>query len=146
MAGAIRGQVQALTDDAVAQSQDLPPADEVMTPDVLFAGLRPHVTAEAPSSAVIRRRRLFLAAIRRPELAAAAAVIRFSYGGTLRDSLSRTFALSDEALLPNASVLARLLAAIWFACAGDDDPAGSRLALFDRIASGVRARLTPLET
>ena len=144
VAGAIRGQVQAMTDDAVVQSQVAPPTDDILTPDILFSSLRPHVTAETPSSAVIRRRRLFLAAVRRPDLAAAGAVIRFSYGGTLRDSLGRTFALPGDALLANASVLARLLAAIWFACAGDDDPAASRSALFDWIATGVRTRLTPL--
>lgn len=144
VAGAIRGQVQVVTEEAIAQSKAPPLTDAFSTPDVLFAALRVHVTADAPSSAVVRRRRLFLAALRRPELAAAGAVIRFSYGGTLRDSLGRTFALSEADLLGNARVLARLLASIWFACAGDDDPAASRTILFDRIEANVRASLTPL--
>lgn len=137
VAGAIRGQVQAMTEEAAPQAA----INEIATPDALFAALRFHVTADAPSSAVVRRRRLFLAALRRPELAAAGAVIRFSYGGTLRDSLGRTFALSDADLLGNASVLARLLASIWFACAGDDDPVASRTILFDRIEARARASL-----
>ncbi len=139
VAGAIRGQVQAMTEEAAPQAA----INEIATPDALFAALRFHVTADAPSSAVVRRRRLFLAALRRPELAAAGAVIRFSYGGTLRDSLGRTFALSDADLLGNASVLARLLASIWFACAGDDDPVSSRTILFDRIEANVRTCLRP---
>ena len=139
VAGAIRGQVQAMTEEAAPQAA----INEIATPDALFAALRFHVTADAPSSAVVRRRRLFLAALRRPELAAAGAVIRFSYGGTLRDSLGRTFALSDADLLGNASVLARLLASIWFACAGDDDPVSSRTILFDRIEANVRTSLRP---
>lgn len=143
VAGAIRGQVQVMTEEAIAQSKPPLPTDAVSTPDILFGALRVHVTADAPSSAVVRRRRLFLAALRRPELAAAGAVIRFSYGGTLRDSLGRTFALSEADLLGNASVLARLSASIWFACAGDDDPSASRTILFDRIEASVRTSLTP---
>lgn len=143
VAGAIRGQVQAMTDEAAAQADAPPSIEAILAPEAWIAALRPHVTSELPSPPVIRRRRLFLASIRRQELAAAGAVIRFSYGGTLRDSMGRVFALSADDLPLHASVLARLLSAIWFACAGDEDPAAGRAALFERIAAGVLGRLSP---
>jgi len=134
VAGAIRGQVQAMTD--APESGAPPPVDELLTVESLFEALRLHVTAALPSPPVIRRRRLFLAAVRRRELAGAGAVIRFAYGGTLRDSLGRVLGLDGPELVTQASVLARLMAAVWFACAGDDDPGASRQALFDRIEVG----------
>ncbi|HJV43589.1 TetR/AcrR family transcriptional regulator [Caulobacter sp.] len=136
VAGAIRGQVQAMTDEAGSGAP--PPVDDLVTIEGLFEALRLHVTAELPSPPVIRRRRLFLAAVRRPELAGAGAVIRFAYGGTLRDSLGRVFGLDGPELVMQASVLARVMAAIWFACAGDEDPGASRQALFDRITARFR--------
>lgn len=139
VAGAIRGQVQAMTEEAESQSGAPPAVDTILGVDELFQALRQHVTAPAPSPAVIRRRRLFLAAIRREDLKAAGAVIRFSYGGTLRDSLARIFGLSGPDLVLQASVTARLLAGVWFACAGDEDPAAARSALFDRIETQLRA-------
>lgn len=142
VAGAIRGQVQAMTEETIEQSNGRPPIDDQLTADILVAALRQHVTADAPSPAVIRRRRLFLAAVRREELALAGAVIRFSYGGTLRDSLGRIYGFSGDELVLQASVLARLLAAIWFACAGDDDPAAARQALFERIETPLRTWAT----
>lgn len=144
VAGAIRGQVQTMTDDTLAQTNVPPPFDDILTTEILFEALRQHVTAELPSPAVIRRRRLFLAAVRRQEMALAGAVIRFSYGGTLRDSLGRIFGFSGAELVLQASVLARLLAAVWFACAGDEDPAAARSALFERIEASVLTRLKPL--
>lgn len=141
VAGAIRGQVQTMTDEAVGQADAPPPTDDILTVEGLVEALRLHVTAEAPSPAVIRRRRLFLAAIRREELAAAGAVIRFSYGGTLRDSLGRVFGLSGEDLVLHASVLARVLAALWFACAGDEDPGAARSAMFEAILERFRTRM-----
>lgn len=142
VAGAIRGQVQALADDAVAQGETPPPLEDLLTIERFFEVVRQHVTAQEPSSAVLRRRRLFLAAIRREELAAAGAVIRYSYGGTTRDALHRTLALSESETVLHASVLARLVSAIWFVCAGDEDPAAARAALFDRIETRFLARVT----
>jgi len=143
VAGAIRGQVQTMTDEANAQADAPLPLEEILEPAPWFEALRPHVASPSPSPAVLRRRRLFLAAVRRRELATAGAVIRFSYGGTLRESMGRVFELSTEELPLHASVLARLLSGIWFACAGDEDPAAARAALFDRIAAGALSRLTP---
>lgn len=133
VAGAIRGQVQTMTEEAADRNDGPPSVEDILTPEALFAALRLHVTAESPSPAVIRRRRLFLATVRRRELAPAGGVIRFSYGGTLRDSLGRVFGLSGDNLVLHASVLARLLAAVWFSCAGDENPHAARLALFERI-------------
>lgn len=137
VAGAIRGQIQAMTDEAGSGAP--PPVDDLVTIDGLFEALRLHVTADLPSPPVLRRRRLFLAAVRRRELAGAGAVIRFAYGGTLRDSLGRVFGLDGPELVTQASVLARVMAAVWFACAGDEDPGASRQALFDRIEAKFRA-------
>lgn len=140
VAGAIRGQVQAMTDEAMARPGSPQPIDQDLTAAELFTALSQHVTAEISSPAVNRRRRLFLAAVRRPELALAGAVIRFSYGGTLRDSLGRVFGLTGETLVLEATVLARLLAAVWLAGTGDDDPAQARLTLFKRIEARFLAR------
>lgn len=133
VAGAIRGQVQTMTEEAADRNDAPPSVEDILSPEALFAALRLHVTAEAPSPAVIRRRRLFLATVRRRELAAAGGVIRFSYGGTLRDSLGRVFGLSGDDLVLHASVLARLLAAVWFSCAGEENPQAARLALFAQV-------------
>lgn len=141
VAGAIRGQVQAMTDEAAARTDAPPSVDVIMTAEALFEALRLHVTNAQPSPAIIRRRRLFLAAVRRRELAASGAVIRFAHGGTLRDSLGRVFDISGPALALHAGVLARVLAGVWLACAGDDDPAAARRALFERIDAGFRANV-----
>jgi AcrR family transcriptional regulator len=142
VAGVIRGQVQVLTEEAMASAP--PPIDEILTPERLFEALRFHSAGERPASPVIRRRRLFLASARRRELAAAGAVIRYSHGGTVRDSLSRIFKLSEGDARLYSGVLSRLLSAIWFASAGDEDPRATRHALMDRIEATLMARLTRL--
>lgn len=143
VAGAIRGQVQLMTEQVRAQSNPPPSVDEIQTVEQYFEALRHHVASGAPPSPVLRRRRLFLAAVRREDLAASGAVIRFSQGGTTRDTLERIFSLPESDLVLHASVVSRLLSAIWFACAGDAEPARARTAVFDRIETRLRARLTP---
>jgi AcrR family transcriptional regulator len=134
VAGAIRGQVQTMTHEVVAQGGvALPEPDELLTLERLFEAIRFHALADWPSSPVLRRRRLFLAAIRRSDMAGAGAVIRYSQGGTVRDSLGRLFALSHDTLVLNSGVLSRLLSAVWFACAADEVPERSRLAVVDHI-------------
>ena len=140
VAGVIRGQVQVLTEEAVANAP--PTIDEILTPERLFEALRFHSAGDRPARPAIRRRRLFLAAVRRRELGAAGAVIRYSHGGTVRDSLSRVFKLSEGDARLYSGVLSRLLAAIWFACVGDEDPRVTRHALIDRIEAALMARLT----
>lgn len=138
VAGAIRGQVQAMADEASAEGDAPPFIDEIASADRLFETFSFHAVAERPSSPVLRRRRLFLAAVRRTDLAAAGAVIRYSHGGTTRDALARLFVVADEMLPLHASVLSRLLSAIWFACAADDQPRASRAQLMAEIEAGFR--------
>jgi AcrR family transcriptional regulator len=145
VAGAIRGQVQVLTQETIAQGGFVTPQeDDNLTVERLFEAMRFHSIAERPASPVLRRRRLFLAAIRRPDLAGAGAVIRYSHGGTVRDSLDRLFVLAPNDLVLNSGVLSRLLSAIWFACAADDAPLRSREALMDRIEARFLGGLTPV--
>lgn len=135
--GAIRGQVQMLTD--AAEEAD-GPTPEPPTIDQLFQGIARHVVDDPPASPL--RRRLFLAAVRRPELAGAGAIIRFSHGGTTRDPLVQ-FGLSGGPLALHSGLISRFASALWFACSGDDAPKASRERLFnaivDRCAPALRA-------
>lgn len=133
VAGAIRGQVQALTQDAVARGGPALPDDELRTVEQLFEAIRFHALADRPASPILRRRRLFLAAIRRTDLAGAGAVIRYSHGGTVRDSLGKLLPLPQGAIVLHSAVLSRLLSAIWFACVADAAPERSREALVDAV-------------
>lgn len=144
VAGAIRGQVAALQEGAVVVDGAPPSIDQLETAESLFEGTRFHVVSDQRISPMLRRRRLFLAAVRRPELAGAGAVIRFSLGGTVRDALSRIFVIPPETLPLRSGLLSRLLSAVWFACAADDDPRASREVLVDaiqgRFAEGLEKR------
>ncbi len=144
VAGAIRGQVQVLTQETAAKGNFVnPQEDESLTVERLFEAIRFHSTADGPSSPVLRRRRLFLAAIRRADLAGAGAVIRYSHGGTVRNSLDRLFTLPPDELVVHSAVLSRLLSAIWFACAADEAPRRSREALMDQIQARFLRGLKP---
>ncbi|MGH1559047.1 TetR/AcrR family transcriptional regulator [Caulobacter segnis] len=139
VAGAIRGQVQAMTDEAAAQADAPSSIEAILTPDAWIAALRPHVISELPSS---------------PLSAADASSWRRSATGIgwppASSSDFRTAAHCVTAWAgcsrpgrrsaAYASVLARLLSAIWFACAGDEDPVAGRAALFERVAAGVLGR------
>jgi AcrR family transcriptional regulator len=143
VAGAIRGQVQVLTQETIAHGNFITPQeDDNLTVERLFEAIRFHSIADRPASPVLRRRRLFLAAIRRPDLAGAGAVIRYSHGGTVRDSLARLFVLTPTELVLHSGLLSRLLSAIWFACAADDAPLRTREALMDRIEARLVGGLT----
>jgi AcrR family transcriptional regulator len=126
--GAIRGQVQMLT-DAATQVDGPPP--EVMTVERMFQGIARHVVDDPPASPL--RRRLFLAAVRRPELAEAGAIIRFSHGGTARDMLGQ-FGLSGGPLALHSGLISRFASALWFACSGDENPKASRERVFNALA------------
>lgn len=136
--GAIRGQVAAMEAEAVEAAETAPHIDEVLTLERLREVLTFHARAERPASPVLRRRRLFLAALRRADLAGAGAVIRYSHGGTLRDSLGRVTGRSAEEVVLAAGVASRLLSAIWFACRADNDPAAGREALADWVLARLR--------
>lgn len=136
VAGAIRGQVAEI--QAEAEARPDAPRNDVLTIPRLFEGTRDHATAADLSGPIVRRRHLFLAALRRPELAGAAAVIRFSLGGTVRDPLRQLFVIPPEAMPLRAGLLSRLLSAIWFAGSADDDPRAAR----ERLADAIQDRFT----
>jgi len=133
--GAIRGQVQMLTDAATAADGPVP---EPVTVERFFLGIARHVVDDPPASPL--RRRLFLAAVRRPELAGAGAIIRFSHGGTARDMLAQ-FGLSGGPLALYSGMISRLASALWFACSGDEDPRASRGRVFNALAERGKAAL-----
>lgn len=137
VAGAIRGQVITMTEEAARQAgaATSPSVDDVLTAEALFEAMRFHATADPPSPAGLGRRRLFLATLRRPDLARAGAAIRFSYGGTLRDPLGRVLPIPADAVALEAGLLSRLASTLAHACAADPDPAASRDALFGEIVS-----------
>jgi len=136
VAGAIRGQVIAMTQEAAAEGgASPPPVEEILTAGQLFDAIHFHAIAERPASPALRRRRLFLAAVRRPGLASAGAVIRFSHGGTLRNALERLYRIPAGMLSLNAGVPSRLLAATWFACSADPSPRDSRELLVAEIGA-----------
>jgi len=133
--GAIRGQVQMLTDAATAAGGPMP---EPITVERFFQGIARHVIDDPPASPL--RRRLFLAAVRRPELAGAGAIIRFSHGGTARDILAQ-FGLSGGPLALHSELISRLASALWLACSGDEDPRASRERVFSALAERGKAAL-----
>ncbi|MDR3510605.1 MAG: TetR family transcriptional regulator [Caulobacteraceae bacterium] len=134
VAGAIRGQVLAIAQEAPDGPAPLPLADTIDTPDGFFEAVRRYAVADRPAGPILRRRNLFLAAVRRPEQASAAAVIRFAYGGTVRQMLVRSFGLPASDVALDAAVISRLLASIWLACSADLSPRSTRAALVARIA------------
>lgn len=135
VAGAIRGQVVAASRDGGGTIGD------IHTSQQLFDALRAHAIADRPGGPALGRRRLFLAAVRRPDLASAAAVIRFAHGGTVRDALVRIFDVPDGMLSLHAGVLSRLLAPIWFASAADAAPLETREALVAEIQARLMRTL-----
>ncbi len=139
--GSIRGQVQTLVGQAAAPDGG-PTFDETFTLAKMFTGVRVHVLGDRPASPL--RRRLFLAAVRRSDLAGAAAIIRFSHGGTTREALGQIYDLPEGELLLRSGLWSRLLSALGFACSGDDAPKASSEALLEameaRFPRGLTAR------
>jgi len=130
MAGAIRGQVLAMhklpADGRAA-------AAEMLTPDQLFDAIATYAVTDRPWGPSLRRRQLFLAAVRRPDLAGPGAVIRFAHGGTVGESLTRLFTIPDGTLSLYAGLVSRLTSASWFACAADDDRRERQMALIEAM-------------
>jgi DNA-binding transcriptional regulator YbjK len=83
--------------------------------------------ASAPSG-VRQRRALFIAAARRPDLATIAARMRFSHGGTARRLLT-----DGEARPLDASLLSRIVSALWLATANHEISAARRQAALDLV-------------
>lgn len=145
VAGAIRGQVLAMA--RVVDGETVTPFDPVATPEALFAGLRLHgLPNDNGLGPAVGRRTLFLAAVRRPELAGAGAVIRFAHGGTARSVLTGPFEIEPAMISLYAGLLSRLLSALPQACLADPAPRGAQEKLIDAIEAGLTGRLTPRGT
>jgi len=132
-AGAIRGQVLALEPppgDAGARS-----VEDSRSSEEFVQAIRPHTLRDAPAGPARARRNLFLAAVRRPEQASCAAVIRFAYGGTSRRGLQGVIDLPPETLALRGAVLSRILSSIWYATSADPAPETSRTQAFDAICA-----------
>jgi AcrR family transcriptional regulator len=142
-AGAIRGQVLALTPDGDA----MPPraVEESRSREEFVNVVRPHTLRDAPAGPALARRNLFLAAVRRPEQASCAAVIRFAYGGTSRRGLASVIDLPAETLALRSAVLSRILSAIWYATSADETPAASRARVFEAICARAFAGGQPAQ-
>ncbi len=125
--GAIRGHVQILTEASAMGGGGA----DVTTLAQLFQGIAHHVVDEPQASPL--RQRLFLAAVRRPELAQAGAIIRFSHGITTREMLARLTAFPRGVLALHAGLISRFASVFWIACAVDPDPHASRARLLGEI-------------
>jgi AcrR family transcriptional regulator len=141
VAGAIRGQVVAMQAAATEDGSSPLPIDDLPTAEALFDVTRFHAVADRPASPILRRRHLFLAAVRRANLAGAGAVIRFSLGGTVRDALGRVFQIPPETLPLHSGMLSRMLSAIWFACSAEDAPRAAREMLVDQVQARFQDNL-----
>jgi AcrR family transcriptional regulator len=142
VAGAIRGQVLAMS--RVVDGETVSPLDPVSTPEAFFAGARLHSLPDPGGAGpAAGRRTLFLAAVRRPELAGAGAVIRFAHGGTARSSLGGAFEIAPELISLYAGLVSRLLSALPQACAADAAPREAREQLLETIEQGLVGRLPP---
>jgi AcrR family transcriptional regulator len=134
VAGAIRGQVLVMTRDPTTPPEAAPaPTRDFRTLDQLLDAIRAIAVADRPMGPIMGRRRLFLAAVRRPDLANPAAIIRLAYGITTRDALGPLLDVPSETLFVHSGVLSRLIGSIWLACSADDAPRDSRAALADAI-------------
>jgi AcrR family transcriptional regulator len=144
VAGAIRGQVLAM--GRAVDGEPVSPLDSIRTPEEFFAGLRRHgPTGPDARGHMIGRRTLFLAAVRRPELAGAGAVIRFAHGGTGRGVLGGLFETAPEMISLYAGLLSRLFAALSLACSADNAPREKQEELLAEIVVGLARQLWPHE-
>jgi len=134
IAGTIRGQVLAMQRGAAGAperpSVALAPA---LTADGLFDAMADYMVTDRPWGPALRRRHLFLATLRRSDLVASAAVIRFAHGGTLRGILDELFDPPQGQRSLYAGALSRLGVASWFAASGDESPRESQAALFSEL-------------
>lgn len=123
VAGLIRGQVSAMA--RIAPSgvpQPPPPLTEPLSLETMFERTTAYVVTDRPWGPSLRRRHIFLAALRRPELGASAAVIRFAHGATTGEILGRLFDMPRERRSLYAGVFSRLVGSSFFAASGDDSP------------------------
>jgi AcrR family transcriptional regulator len=141
VAGAIRGQVLALA-PMPGRGSNAPPVEEVGSGEEFLEAVRYYAVQDLPVASSAGRRLPFLAAVRRPSLAGAAAVIRFAHGGTARGAIGRYFAPPAGTLSLYAGALSRLSSAIWLACTADERPRESRERLIEEV-TGRMLRALP---
>lgn len=139
MAGAIRGQVALAEAERAGSGAAM--IDRMPDASALKAVLVDYAVANPFSGPAFRRRLAFLAALRRPELAAAGAVIRFAYGGTLRTGLRALFPGDETTLVVHAGVAARLLASVGYVTALDEAPDEARTRLAGVVVDRLFAAL-----
>jgi AcrR family transcriptional regulator len=134
IAGTIRGQVLAMQRDPEGAPQRPSVAlAPVMTAGELFDAMTDYLVTDRPWGPALRRRHLFLATLRRSDLVASAAVIRFAHGGTLRAILDELFEPPQGQRALYAGTLSRLGVASWFAASADDAPRESQAAMLAEI-------------
>lgn len=139
VAGLIRGQVSAMARSSEPGAPKRAPSiDTPLTLEALFEQTAALVVTDRPWGPSLRRRHIFLAALRRPELHASAAVIRFAHGATTGEILERLFVMPRERRSLYAGVLSRLVGASFFAASGDAAPKDSQRWLLAQM----QARLT----
>jgi AcrR family transcriptional regulator len=139
VAGAIRGQVLLTSQVDEVQPQPAPYGSGAALMDAIAA----YAVKDRMWGPVLRRRQLFFAAIRRPELARSAAVIRFAHGGTVRDALDRLYGLAPSALSRYAGLLARIVAGSWIASSTEPSVRESQAAIVGDLRRRLLDRLGP---
>lgn len=143
VAGMIRGQVERLARpaDEAGRAPSITPMDHMQTRDDFRQGLLHVGEDDGPAETAASRRRLFLATLRRPEMASAGAVIRFAHGGTAREGLNRLFPIAPERLSPWAGLISRLLASHHVAASADGQLQPGRRRLVGAVVERLMARL-----
>lgn len=131
IAGTIRGQVNAMRRAPTGAVQPL--SAPIQTADELFQGMTDYLVTDRPWGPALRRRHLFLATLRRSDLAVSAAVIRFAHGGTTRAIVDRLFEPPPEQRALFAGTLSRMGVASWFAASADEAPRESQAAMLAEI-------------
>lgn len=117
VAGAIRGQVLSLAKrTSAALGPAASPLEGIITVEEFAGTIRALVVDGRAGVRRIDRRGLFLAAIRRPEMASSGAVIRFAHGATTRGALLQMFKIEDPALTLHAGLLSRMLSTVALCC------------------------------
>ena len=143
VAGMIRGQVERLARpaDEDHRAPSITPTQHMQSREDFRQGLLHVGEEDGPAETAGSRRRLFLATVRRPEMASAGAVIRFAHGGTARDGLSRLFPIPPERLSPWAGLISRLLASHYVAASADGQLQPGRRRLVGEVVARAMARL-----
>lgn len=117
---------------------DIPmPPNRVHTAKDFVASLRANTMSTGGEDRVRQRRSLFLAAVRRSDLAASGAVIRFAHGRNTRAMLATVFDPPPEVLALQPGLLSRLLSAVPLVAG----PKDSQIETHARLLAAIENRL-----